>query len=63
MEAYLDVDTDTMKIISLMVLRALESDAEALTLASAYRLDDFNYFQRERYVQKFRPNDRGSLLR
>lgn len=39
-----------MKIISLMVLRALSSDSEAITLASAYKLDDFNFFQRERYA-------------
>lgn len=36
-----------MKIISLILLRALTSEQEATTLVSAYKLDDFNFFQRE----------------
>lgn len=39
-----------MKVLSLIVLRALPQEPEATTLASAYMLDDFNFFQRERYV-------------
>lgn len=39
-----------MKILALTVLRALPHEAEATTLAAAYHLNDFNYFQRGRYV-------------
>lgn len=35
-----------MKILALTVLRALPHEAEATTLAAAYHLNDFNYFQR-----------------
>mmetsp|Transcript_15865 Transcript_15865/g.27825 ORF Transcript_15865/g.27825 Transcript_15865/m.27825 type:complete len:208 (+) Transcript_15865:199-822(+) len=35
-----------MRILGLFILRALPTDAEALTLCSAYHLSDFNYFQR-----------------
>ncbi|CDF37247.1 unnamed protein product [Chondrus crispus] len=37
----------TMKIVSLMVLRALDAEPDANILASAYFLDNFGYFQRE----------------
>lgn len=35
-----------MKILALFVLRAMESESEATILSEAYRLNDFNYFQR-----------------
>ncbi|CAN8067867.1 unnamed protein product [Agarophyton chilense] len=40
-----------MKILSLILLRALPQEAEATTLAAAYMLDDFNFFQRESVKQ------------
>jgi len=39
-----------MKILALTLLRALPHEEEATTLAAAYHLRDFNYFQRGRYV-------------
>lgn len=46
-----------MKIVSLMVLRALDAEPDANILASAYFLDNFGYFQREPYVH-FAPSPR-----
>lgn len=40
-----------MKIVSLMILRALTSDEEATTLAASYHLSNFNYFQRDSVKQ------------
>lgn len=41
-----------MKIVSLMLLRALDSEQEATILCSAFCLDNFGYFQREPYVAR-----------
>lgn len=40
-----------MKIVSLMILRALTSEQEATTLASSFYLTNFNYFQRDSVKQ------------
>lgn len=36
--------------MSIMILRALSGEEEATTLAAAYHLSEYNYFQREGYV-------------
>jgi len=41
-----------MKLLALLMLRALDSDPEALILHGSYELGDFNYFQRGR-VKEF----------
>lgn len=40
--------TSPMKILSLILVRALPQETESTTLASAYMLDEFNFFQKER---------------
>lgn len=42
----------SMKILSLILMRALSNEPEATTLVSSYMLDDYNYFQKEGYVAR-----------